>query len=91
MRENTQTSTPGKWHYAPTGKVMQGYSQPYGIMQEGYENLVAGVFGDVKGGKEVAEANARLIAAAPTMYDFVKRYADGGDLSAKQIINDIHG
>lgn len=65
--------TRGPWVYAPTGDVMRGYSQPFGIAEIGKANLVAGVFGDVKGGEPTAEANARLIAASPTMYDALKR------------------
>lgn len=35
--------------------------------------------------------NARLIAAAPTMYDFVQRAAKDGDADAKAIMEAIHG
>ena len=31
-------------------------------------------------------ANARLIAAAPTMYEYIKRQADLGDLTAQSIL-----
>lgn len=64
--------TPGPWIYAPAGKVMQGYSQPFGISQSDKANLVAGVFGDVAGGEEAAKANALLIAAAPELLEALK-------------------
>jgi hypothetical protein len=35
------------------------------------------------------EANARLIAACPTMYDFINKKAGEGDAEAKQIISTI--
>lgn len=60
--------TPGPWHAGPTGPVMrEKYSQPFGVGESGTVNLIAGVFGDVRGGEEVAEANACLIAAAPDL------------------------
>ena len=59
--------TPGPWVKAPTGPVMHGYSQPIAIAQQGAANMVAGVFDDVSGGRDVADANASLIAAAPDL------------------------
>lgn len=53
--------TDGPWLAVPTGTVMQGYSQPVGIIQKDNPNLIAGIFGDVQLGKEgAAEANAAL-------------------------------
>ena len=40
--------------------------------------------------KEEQHANARLIAAAPTMYDYIKARADAGDTDAKNILGVIH-
>lgn len=58
--------TEGPWAYGPTGSRMRDeYSQPFAIAEANMKNLIAGVFGDVRGGIEVAEANARLIAGAP--------------------------
>lgn len=52
----------GKWHAnGPTGPVMQGYSQPWCVAVEDQPILIAGCFGDIPGGIEAAEANARLI------------------------------
>lgn len=65
--------TPAPWLVVPTGIRMQGYVQPLGIVQVATANLVAGVFGDVQGGIDVAEANARLIAAAPELLDALQK------------------
>lgn len=35
-------------------------------------------------------ANARLIAASPTMYEYVKKQAEKGDVDAQEIISAIH-
>jgi hypothetical protein len=35
-------------------------------------------------------ANARLIAASPTMFDYVKRRADEGDAEAISIVENIN-
>lgn len=40
---------------------------------------------------EQAEANARLIAAAPTMAAFIQKYADAGDAEAIAIMEAVHG
>lgn len=57
--------TEGPWTYRPTTSRMRDeYSQPFGITGLGDRTLIAGVFGDVTGGIEVAEANARLLAAS---------------------------
>ena len=36
------------------------------------------------------EANARLIAAAPTMHEYIAKRADAGDNEAKQIMESIN-
>ena len=61
--------TPGPWMSTQSGPVMRGYTQPFAVGQYGMANLIAGVFGDVAGGIDTAQANARLIAAAPTMLE----------------------
>lgn len=38
-----------------------------------------------------AEANARLIAAAPTMADYIKRQAANGCVEAAQLLEQING
>ena len=39
--------------------------------------------------KQKAEANARLIATAPTMYAYLKELSDSGDCRAKQLMEQI--
>ena len=57
--------TPGHWNMGGTGSTMsEGYSQPFGIVQTGTANLVAGIFGDGRGGEDAAKANAAFIAAS---------------------------
>lgn len=60
--------TPGPWFFCAAGPVIRGYGQSFAVAEQGKPNLIAGCFGDVQGGPERAEANARLIAAAPAMY-----------------------
>lgn len=36
------------------------------------------------------DANARLIAAGPTMYDYIAKRADAGDGEAAEIVRGIH-
>jgi hypothetical protein len=66
---NETKQTPGPWGFGPSGPVMIGYSLSYGIFEEGPGNLIAGIFNDGRGGEEAAEANARLIAAAPDLLE----------------------
>lgn len=40
--------------------------------------------------KKDLEANARLIAASPRMYDFIAERADAGDIEAAAILGGIH-
>lgn len=62
MTQNAHIPTP--WIFTPSGETMQGYSQPFAIAETDKYNLVAGIFGDVKGGVETAEANAAFIVRA---------------------------
>lgn len=39
--------------------------------------------------KEQREANAKLIAAAPTMYEYISKKADEGDVDAINLIKQI--
>lgn len=61
--------TPGPWLPGVTGKVMQGYSQPFCVVSRDHKNLICGCFGDGIGAVQAAEANANLIAAAPELYE----------------------
>lgn len=60
-------ATPGEWFKARSGKRMSAdYSQPFGLLAEhdGNHCIVAGLFGDTRGGEPSAGANAALIVAA---------------------------
>jgi hypothetical protein len=39
--------------------------------------------------EEEATANARLIAACPTMYEYIQKKAEDGDAEAQSIINTL--
>jgi hypothetical protein len=82
--------TPGPWEdYAAGPRMQHDYMQPFAIAQTGQLNLVAGTFGDVQGGEEVAKANARLIAAAPDLLAAIQLLHD--NLAEYQRINNIGG
>ena len=82
--------TKGKWTIAKSGVVMQGYSQPIAIAETGSANIIAGVFGDVSGGLETANANAKLIAAAPELLEIVTDLVRNMEkMGAKESSSDI--
>ena len=77
----TEKFTPGPWEmHGPTGLRMQSYSQPYAIVGTGEyaTTLIAGCFGDTRGGLDAAKANAYLIAAATEMYKLLIEARDKG-------------
>lgn len=62
--------TPTPWIFTLSGMRMRDdYSQPVAIAQHGFGNLIAGVFGDVRGGEPVAKANAADIVRAVNAHD----------------------
>lgn len=67
--ETKHTKTP--WGACPAGVNMrENYSQDFAVYEAGTSaNLIAGLFGDVKGGAETAEANAALIVKAVNAFD----------------------
>lgn len=68
--------TPAPWMLGTTGDRMKGYGQTFAISEFNKPNLIAGIFGDVRGGDETAEANARLIAAAPELLEALETLVD---------------
>ena len=62
--------TSGPWMWTTTGPHMaDDYTQPYAISEHGKANLIAGVFGDVQGGDDIAQANAEFIVRACNAHD----------------------
>lgn len=94
----TRAHTPGPWslpHFAqPDINCQCGY-----VLTDNMMGAVATVHCSGEGddwqshgdNPKFAEAvaNARLIAAAPTMADFVRKHADAGDEEALQIMRSI--
>ena len=76
---NASKHTPGSWKY---------YTSDYGIDICGEERHVAGeswyprVFAEGTPEREEKEANARLIATAPEMYEMLKHCIQPGNLQA---------
>lgn len=74
-----------EWHIdAPNGDPTLGHVKWSGLAVYGCDDFRQG--GDI-----VAEANARLIAAAPRMYAVVERGAKAGDEECLAILEEING
>lgn len=69
--------TPGPWVWTPESESIHGYSPEGEALVVVYE-------------LNTNEADARLIAAAPTMYSYIETKALNGDDEAKQILETIH-
>jgi hypothetical protein len=85
--------TPTPWHIGKTGQKLQSQAQPLAIYQKASANLIAAIFGDVRGGEPVAEANAELIVRAVNSYE--QAQADKAELIeiARELISwpeDVH-
>ena len=90
----TAQHTPGPWTVAafdgravgaPHSHIVGTDGRPVAYASAGRMNEA-----DLNGAGE-ASANARLIAAAPTLYDFVARISQSGDNEARQILEAING
>lgn len=66
--------------------IVDGYDSKW--VYAGHRYIAAASGRDVPSWVEVV-ANARLIAACPTMYDYIKTQAEKGDEDAAKIINSI--
>ena len=80
----TTQHTPGPWRIGPHQQILsQGWS-----IRIGDDSAIAYVLG-----KENPElrANARLIAAAPSLYEYVASKANCGDNEALKLLEMIHG
>ena len=80
------TFTKGPW--VVDGNVIRGDHQRNGSVTVACVLDVAYPYGRRAGGS--TQPNARLIAAAPVMYDFIKICAERGDKSASEILEAIH-
>lgn len=76
----TSAHTPGPWHVC-------GGSHPDKVLAAD-SNLIADCSHPNRP-PHFGEANARLIAAAPTMYSYIAKKAAEGDSDAKDIIDSI--
>ena len=67
--------TPGPW-------LLWDYPDPQQAIMGG-----GGFVAQTVGGND--EANARLIAAAPTMYSYIEQRASNGDIEAAEIMQSV--
>jgi hypothetical protein len=70
--------TPGPWHWTKARTLQH--------LQNDVHSCFAGVS---MPNKSEYEADARLIAACPTMYDYIAKKAEGGDAEAQSIIANL--
>jgi hypothetical protein len=102
--ESVVTHTPGPWKHADRWGDFGNGGQPHADAPIGQASRFSYAVADDDGfvvahccnplitmDAERSEANARLIAACPNMYDYVKMMADGGCENAKKIIAGIDG
>lgn len=80
MTNETATHTPGKWGFGPPdiGTDDDGTGHARGICY-------------MLGFGAQREADARLIAASPSMYAYVATRASSGDTEAQRILAEVHG
>ena len=78
--------TPGKWKYSGSYEERKHVGFGWFVDLPGKYPRVVRVEGD---SEEVADANARLIAAAPRMYKVIKRRAKEGDEECLSIMEAI--
>jgi hypothetical protein len=77
--------TPGPWIPGEQGATFGILAYNHADEREYFVAFVPNYF------PYAQHANARLIAAAPTMYDRIKRLAESGDEEAKRIMEAING
>jgi len=76
--------TPGPWTFQPCDE----YTNCFDVLCE-KDYYVATTHDGVRGDRN-ADANARLIAAAPTMYEFIASSASNGCAEARKIMEAIN-
>ena len=77
--------TPGPWFAKRAGDG--GYFEWY-VGRDGENCPIAEDIADPMT-RDPSEANAHLIAAAPTLYEFAQAKARGGDLTAKAMLDSL--
>ena len=85
--------TPGTWSVETaingTRDIFDATGIRLAIVTSGPANFVEGGLLDEEHPVQ-GPANARLIAAAPKMYDFIVSRAEAGDLEASKLMDEIH-
>ena len=87
--ETKSEHTPGPWRLVRLASRFDARVHSYGVAYGRVGNRLAIVDGEGNS-YDANEANARLIAAAPTMYDYVSAKAEAGDAVARSILEMIH-
>ena len=82
---NQPKHTPGPWFAKRAGDG--GYFEWY-VGRDGENRSIAEDIADPMT-RDPSEANAHLIAAAPTLYEFAQAKARGGDLTAKAMLDSL--
>ena len=82
---NQPKHTPGPWFAKRAGDG--GYFEWY-VGRDGENCSIAEDIADPMT-RDPSEANAHLIAAAPTLYEFAQAKARGGDLTAKAMLDSL--
>jgi hypothetical protein len=81
--------TPGPW------ELNDNFFNGITVIEQDDHQIIARVvplyhkYRTVEEAEPELEANAHLIAASPTMYDYIKRRADDGDAEAQRIVEAI--
>ena len=83
--------TPGPWTADKLGNVWEGSKAPGTKPSDRADALRIALADISKGREEEDRANARLIAAAPTMFAFIGKRAAAGDADAQAIKEAIDG
>lgn len=79
------THTPGPWHISRDRDNTAVHCGDFDFVPAKY------IYANAATELEEWQANARLIAAAPTMHDYIAKRAAAGDAEAAQILGGING
>jgi hypothetical protein len=74
----SEKHTPGPWK-------TERHSATIAI-RDANDKIIGEIYGSITRPEREWHANARLIAACPTMYDYIRRRAEEGDEDAVKII-----